>query len=107
MQLGEAFGPIFKLIRFLGGNLTYINTMLWSGKPRGLAAEFKGEISATLAFLPALPDLDIRALYRRPGDAMCGLFRTILASMGRKGMIESLPVNILCVRRQVRFHRCR
>ena len=71
------------------------------GKPRGLAAEFKGEISATLAPVPALPDLDIGALYCRPGDAVRGLFLAVLASMCGKGMIEGFAVNILRVRRQV------
>ena len=52
-----------------------------------------------LAFLPVTPDFDVGTLYCRPGDAMGGLFLTILARMCRKGAIEGFPVNVLRVRR--------
>jgi len=54
-----------------------------------------------LTLLPAIADLDVGTLYRRPGNATCGFFLAILASMCRKGVIEGFPVNILRVRRQV------
>jgi len=54
-----------------------------------------------LALLPTIADLDVGTLYRRPGNAMCGLFLAILAGMCRKGVIEGFPVYILRMRRQV------
>lgn len=59
------------------------------------------DVEAALTLLPTIADLDVGTLYRRPGNAMRGLFLAILAGMCRKGMIEGFPVYILRMRRQV------
>ena len=82
-----------------GNDLIYINwvfskdvTLLKLGQRLSLGM---------LTLLPAIADLDVGTHYQRPGNATCGLFLAILASMCRKGVIEGFPVNILRVRRQV------
>jgi hypothetical protein len=79
-------------------DLIYIN---WALAKDTLLKLGQGLSLGMLTLLPAIADLDVGTLYRRPGNATCGLFLAILASMCRKGVIEGFPVNILRVRRQV------
>ena len=79
-------------------DLIYIN---WALAKDTLLKLGQGLSLGMLTLLPAIADLDVGTHYRRPGNATCGLFLAILASMCRKGVIEGFPVNILRVRRQV------
>ena len=71
-------------------DLIYINWAL--AKNVTLLELGQGLSRGMLTLLPAIADLDVGTLYRRPGNATCGLFLAILASMCRKGVIEGFPV---------------
>ena len=54
---------------------------------------------------PRTPHAHVGAFYRRPGNPMRELFPLRLTRMGRKCMVEHLPVNVLTMGRQVQPHR--
>src|SRR6516164_1503499 len=54
---------------------------------------------------PVVSQLLVGLLYRGPGDPVRGLFLPRIARVSRKGMIERLPVDVLCMRRQASLNR--
>ena len=56
---------------------------------------------------PAVPNFDIRSLYRRPGDTMRRFLLSLIPDMRSKGMVERLAINVLRMGRQVVPHRSR
>src|SRR6516225_7289243 len=56
---------------------------------------------------PAVSQLLVGSLYRSPGDPMRGFFLPWIARVSRKGMIERLPIDVLCMPRQASFNQHR
>jgi hypothetical protein len=53
---------------------------------------------------PFVPDFDVHAFDRCPGDAVCRLFLSGIPGVGCEGMIEGFAVDVLTVRRKMPPH---
>jgi hypothetical protein len=56
---------------------------------------------------PLVSHLDIGALHRGPRDPMRGLLLPWIAGMGRKGVVEGFPIDVLGMQRQMARDRGR